>query len=810
MESFIVTLINVLFMLTALFCPSLTVDAAAPVGTRTGGAAGFLYGVAEPGVPSREITDSLRITTMSAKTANGRQHPTGDVSHIAPQVNTDDLKYVIVYLQDMYTTWYYDEEAIAAEKRAGTYDWRTYLEDVYYPLVDEALEYYRGCDYMDKLVFCPFNESDNGVWFGTWMDGWSAFDEVGRQAFYEAYAQTVARIRRVYPDAKFAGPAYCGFDRNTMEEFLAYTKAHGCVPDVLVYHELNGRSIFEWNRHVDALHEIERGLGIDEATPVIVNEYGMMEENGDPNAVAKYISVIEESGVYADQAYWLLANNLSNTCADRNTPNSAWWVFRWYAQLGDTRLKVKSGLPAYSEKTIRDESNFLTYQKFAVFGLAAANEQKDEISLLLSGTDRAQTLRFTHLNGTALKGKRLRVEIQKVTYQGLGGCVYAPEVVSSYTARAAAGSLRVRLNDKDPNAAYLVTIKDDAKATAQTVDDTLTARYEFEDGTLHGTAYTYDSAYATTGQIQGMCGGFEHPGDGVSRNFSVDKGGLWDLTLIYGKDKDGLRDTERKDAAVQMQLGGMETTIRLPNTVRSENTGAYTVTLQLGKGKHTLTLSHQDGTYVLDSLLVKPHADTPRVYFEKDNAAANRFLVVAPADGYYDCDGDVLLLQRGLNVLERASLSRVTATQIDLAAQNAAAAPTLFGGAAQETDADGTAYFDGLSEEAGLKLTVDAPEDGDYALILTYASGRENGAHAYNIDLVEDFVTVKVNGEKIGNYYCRNTMSFTTYDTRTIPLTLQKGTNEITLTNDSVNAYQGVGYAPRIGGVVCCKAAITD
>ena len=806
MKAVITTMINVLFLLIATFFPSLTVDAAAPVGTRSGGAAGFLYGVAEPGVPSKEITDSLRITTMSAKTANGRQHPTGDIAHIAPQVNTDDLQYMIVYLQDMYTTWYYDEEAITAQKRAGTYDWRTYLEDVYYPLVDEALEQYRGCDYFDKLIFCPFNESDNAVWFGTWMDGWNAFDEAGRQNFYEAYEQTVARIRRVYPDAKFAGPAYCGFDETTMGEFLAYCKDHDCVPDVLVYHELNGRSIFEWNRHADRLHELERSLGIDEATPVIVNEYGMMEENGDPNAVAKYISVIEESGFYADQAYWLLANNLSNTCADRNTPNSAWWVYRWYAQLGDSRLSVKQSLPPYGEKWIRNETLFQSYKNLAVFGLAAANDQKDEISLLLSGTDRAQTLRFTHLGKTALSGKLLRVEIQKVTYQGLGGCVYAPEVLSSYTTRATAGALRVKLNDKDPNAAYLVTIRDDAKAVAHPVDDTLMTRYEFEDGTLHGTAYTYDSAYATTGQIQGMTGGFEHPGDGVSLPFSVKESGVWDLTLIYGKDKDGLRDTERKDAVVQLQLDGMETTIRLPNTVRSENTGSFTIPMQLGKGKHTLTLSHEDGTYVLDSLLVKPHADTPRVWFEKDNAT-DRWLVVAPADGYYDCDGDVLLLQRGLNVIDRASLSRVTATDIDLAAQNAAAAPELFGGAVELTGADGKAYYDGLKEDAGLRLTVNAPESGDYVLLLTYASGRENGVHAYNIDLVEDFVTVRVNGEKTGNYYCRNTMSFTTWDTRAIPLTLQAGENEITLTNDSVNAYQGVGYAPHISGVLCCKAA---
>ena len=808
MQAIISCFIQFLFLLYAAFCPSLTVDAAAPAGVRTGGAAGFLYGVAEEGVPSKEITDSLHITTMSAKTAGGLQHPVGDIAHIAPQINTGDLQYFIVYLQDMYPTWYYDEAAITAQKDAGTYDWRAYLETVYYPLLDEALERCRGCDYFNKLAFCPFNECDNAVWFGTRMDGWNAFDDAGRQAFYEAWAQTAARIRNVYPDAKLAGPAYCGFDRGTMGEFLAYCKAHDCVPDVIIYHELNGRSIFEWNRHVDELHEIERRLGIDEATPVVVNEYGMMEENGDPNAAAKYISVIEESGVFGDQAYWLLADNLSNTCADRTTPNSAWWVYRWYAQMGKTRLSVKQGLPAYSETLIRDEDLFQRYKKLAVFGLAATNGQKDEVRLLLSGADRAQHLRFTNLNKTALRGKKLRVEIEKVTYQGLGGCVYAPEVVASYAARAAGGRLTVPLRDRDKNAAYLVTIFEDGKRPAKAVDDARLTRFEFEDGTLRGTAYTYDSAYATTGSLQGMCGGFEHPGDGVSLPFTVDKGGVYDLTLIYGKDKDGRSDLGRKDAAVLLQLDGMEQTIRLPNTVRSENTSIYTMQAQLSKGKHTLTLSHKDGTFVLDSLLVKPHSDTPKIRFEADSFVSGKYWVIAPEDGYYDCGGDTLFLQRGLSVLTRESLDRVTKAELDLQSQNAADVPALFGGAAQKTDADGTAYSDGLSKDAGLRLTVHAPEGGDYALVLTYATGRENGSHAYNIDLVEDFVTIKVNGEKAGNFYCRNTMSFTNWSTRTIPVTLQQGDNEITLTNDSENAFTGVGFAPRIADVACFPSAI--
>ena len=251
-------------------------------------------------------------------------------------------------------------------------------------------------------------------------------------------------------------------------------------------------------------------------------------------------------------------------------------------------------------------------------------------------------------------------------------------------------------------------------------------------------------------------------------------------------------------------------TILLPNTVRSENTGAFTLQMQLSAGSHTLTLSHKDGTYVLDSLLVRRHSDNAPVYFEPDARTPGRFLVVAPADGYYRCDDDVQFLKRGVNVLDRPALQRVTADDRKPADENLAKAPTPFGGAITAADAKGTAYYDGFGENAGLQLTVDAPTAGDYVLLLSYASGRENGVHAYNIDLVEDFVTVSVNGEKRGNCYCRNTMSFTQYTTLAIPVSLQSGSNTITLTNDSENAWDGVGFAPRIADVLCCPAALQN
>ncbi len=127
MQAVLTFFINMFLVLYAMCSPSLTVDTANVAGEKLGGATGFLYGVAEPGVPSAEITDALHITSMSAKTADGRQHPVGDVAHIASQIASDDMQYLIVYLQDMYSTWYYDEAAITEQKKNGTYDWKAYL-----------------------------------------------------------------------------------------------------------------------------------------------------------------------------------------------------------------------------------------------------------------------------------------------------------------------------------------------------------------------------------------------------------------------------------------------------------------------------------------------------------------------------------------------------------------------------------------------------------------------------------------------------------------------------------------------------------
>ena len=66
------------------------------------GASGYLYGIAEEGVPSKNMTESVDISTVVQKAPGGLQHPIGDIEHVESQLDKTD--YNIVYLQDDYDT----------------------------------------------------------------------------------------------------------------------------------------------------------------------------------------------------------------------------------------------------------------------------------------------------------------------------------------------------------------------------------------------------------------------------------------------------------------------------------------------------------------------------------------------------------------------------------------------------------------------------------------------------------------------------------------------------------------------------------
>lgn len=836
--------------------PSLTVDMSKKTGNVTTGASGYLYGLAEEGVPSKNMTESIDISSVSQKVAGGLQHPIGDISHVYKQLDNTD--YNVVYLQDAYSTWYYDHDSIEKQRSEGTYDWKEYLEKDFLPKVEKSVTYLSDVPYSDKVVYCLYNECDNGIWFGETMESedakygvYGAYTEQGEQNFFEAWKLTYDYVKAINPNALIGGPGFYEYESGKIERFLTYCAKNNCVPEIMIYHELNDYSVLFWQHHVAEYRQLEEKLGI-EALPIIVTEYGRMCDNGLPGKMLQYITQIETTKVYADNAYWRLADNLCDVAADDNSPNANWWLYRWYADM--------EGQTLASEYQDLFKSNFenafikrkAPYSSIGFMGIASINDKEDQIDIICGGRDGDAVVKLKNLDATAMvdSDSKWCITVEEVMYKGLSGIVSAP-VVQSTTFKDAKSSLKIDLKDMDESSVYHITVtKISENADIDEEDYTnerYFERYEFENGKLLGDAYTYDSAYATTGEEQGMVGGMEKKGDGVSMTFSVPCDGTYDLDIIYGNANDGEANEngrqnpdDRVDATSVMTLDGKDVSVNFPNTIKSEYTDCLKKTYELKKGEHTISFKHSKGTIVLDSLLVSTADESDKIAVLDDADRTNQnnqsYLVVAPYDGYYSASANAnhpvrasvdgvgfslaltsgadsktvsstVYFKRGLNYIDIRSSDRKdlvvqklseTPETIELDVQKDA---VLSDGAVVETNKNNfeISYINGISCNAGkadFKVTVD--EAGTYALTILYANNDEGGVHDYNVDLIERYVTVTAGG-KSQDVYCRNTYSWDTYKTVTCYVDLKKGSNTISLTNSGNTKFDNQDtYAPHI------------
>ncbi|MBR1761842.1 MAG: hypothetical protein IJ731_00565 [Eubacterium sp.] len=95
-------------------------------------------------------------------------------------------------------------------------------------------------------------------------------------------------------------------------------------------------------------------------------------------------------------------------------------------------------------------------------------------------------------------------------------------------------------------------------------------------------------------------------------------------------------------------------------------------------------------------------------------------------------------------------------------------------------------------------FSVEAPSEGMYNFAIRYANDepapimlKADGStyiHPYNIDLVERYAQITVNGGEPETVYFKNTLSWDTFRTLDVQLKLKKGSNTIKIYND--NSYQ--------------------
>ncbi len=830
--SFILGLITVLNLASEgipyFFEPTLEINAGESQREISSRASGFLYGLAQSNVPDSAMSESIDIASVSQKVIGGLQHPIGDVDNVAPAL--DNCDYITVYLQDCFDTWYYCHSEINELRKAGTYDCVEFVESRFLPQVEKSVSELATKDYSDRLVYCPYNEADNAVWFGTpSTDGtWLMFDDAAKLRFYEAWKTTCELIRSIDTDAVIGGPGYCDYDSYEIRHFLEYCKANNCMPDIMIYHELGDRSSYYWQDHIDDYRSIERDLGIEEM-PIIITEYGTMYECGAPADMLKYVVNIEKSGAYANAAYWRLANNLCDTAADNNSPNSNWWLFRWYADMEGDLLESKIIDVLHSDFANVIKYNYKRFHYDGFSGISSLSPSRDEITVLCGGCDYPGNIFIKNMNKTAL-GKKVDIKIECVYYEGLSGIVNSPVTVREYTDTVTFNKLKIELNEIDPTAVYKISVTPHDGEEKNYKNTDLPIRYEFEEGTLSGFAYTYDSAYATTGLQKGMVGGLENTGDSVTVSFDIPKSGYYDLSLIYGNSNDGRTPDERVDSIAEMTLDGKKSDVVFSNTIKSEYTDKLTETFYFDKGTHTVTLAHKSGTFVLDSMLLSLHNNDNDITVLADSDRSvngiQSFLAVAPYDGFYEInlgsdaefkiDGaygktengySLVYLRRGLNYID-IDCSKEVICEINKSDKKGfvskinADEMLLNDGAIISSGIRGS-YVDNISSQNGsAEFKVNVPESGSYRMTVLYSNNDEGGVHSYNVDLIERYITVEVNGENKSTLWCRNTYSWDTLKTVTLNIELEAGKNTVRFSNDgSVKFNNNDSYAPHIYGV---------
>ena len=809
------------------FEPVLEIDASVIQGDVSSRASGFLYGLAQDDVPDTAVSESIDISSVSQKVIGGLQHPIGDVDDVSPALKNCD--YITVYLQDCFDTWYYCHDEIWNLRKSGSYDCLSFVENRFLPQVKENVTKLSQKEYADRIVYCPYNETDNAVWFGTLSDDgtWLMFDDAAKQRFYEAWNVTYKLIRSIDSDAVIGGPGYCDYDSGEIRHFLEYCKNNNCLPDVMIYHELSETSSFYWQDHVDDYRNTESLLGIEEL-PIIVTEYGTMQECGAPADMLKYVVGIENSGVWGNVAYWRLANNLCDTAADNNSPNSNWWLFRWYADMEGSLLQTKIIDVMHSDFANVIKYNYSRFHIKGVTGISSLNNEKNELTVLCGGCDYSFDLILRNLDEAGLCGKA-DIRIECVYFEGISGVVNSPVVVREYTDNISSGKLKIELENVDPTAVYRVVVTENDGEIKDFTNSSLPVRYEFEEGILSGKTYTYDSAYATTGQKNGMVGGFENIGDGVAVTFDVPANGYYDLSVIFGNSNDGTTPDDRTDTLAVMALDGIESEVSFPNTIKSEYTDKMTFIRYLEKGTHTLSFAHKNGTFVLDSLLVRPYFDDGEITVMTDRDRSingvKSFLAVSPYDGFYEmnigtparfeidgAEGEtesgnaVVYLRRGLNYIdvesEKEINCEINSTDRKGMSFVVESSSMILTGNAEIKEGKNGCYIEGISSSGGCaQFNVTVSESGSYRMTVTYSNNDEGGVHSYNVDLIERYITVDVNGEK-SNLWCRNTYSWDTVKTVTMNLELEAGDNTVIFTNDGSNKFNNRdSYAPHIYGV---------
>ena len=389
----------------------LCVNAADFLGNLNYGSTGFLYGLGDPGIPSRQMLLALRPDVAAQKPKDGLQHPNGDAFKIAPDFIGSGGKKIQIYSQDVYKQWPYE--------KLGIKDYLSKVEK----LVKDSL----ADPYHDYYEWVPFNEPDV-IWYN---------DSYMLKDFCKDWEACYKLIKSVDPNAKIAGPNTTIYRKKFMSVFMNYAKEHNCLPDTVTWHELQDDFFTDWNNHYSDFRNLEKSLGVKE-TPIVINEYARF--SGDlamPGKLVQFISRFEESQVHGCLAYWTTAGSLNDLVSANTCPTGAWFLYKWYGELSGKRVSV-AGQNENSE---------------GLRALAVNDEISNEIRVIFGGSQKDFSLEVKNFSAAGISGNA-HLTLYKIGSSGIKPSI-GEEILFDKNVSLAEDSFLLPVENCDSNNAYL-------------------------------------------------------------------------------------------------------------------------------------------------------------------------------------------------------------------------------------------------------------------------------------------------------------------------------------------------------------------
>ncbi|MEN0084085.1 MAG: CBM35 domain-containing protein [Leifsonia sp.] len=539
----------------------LGVNFASSTGAFRGGAAGTLYGLGDPGDPTQALIDGAHITTTSQKPPGGAQHPTGDALHVEPSFFAGAGQQELIYMQDYYPDFAYNGGNRPGDaNNDGVWD--------YLPIVQQEAETIATQSaHPNQYVFIPFNEPD-----GDWYTDWST----QKNQFLSDWSAVYTTIQNVYAShglghALVAGMGDGHYIHDRMSDFLSYAKQNNQLPDVVVWHELQGgSSLGGFRSDVSDYRSILSGLGLP-SIPVNITEYGGGDDMGVPGNLVQWVSMFEDQKVDAETAYWNYAGNLNDNSSRTNAANGGWWLFKWYGDMtGNTAAVTPPALNA----------------GYTLQGVAAIDSTQKVATVLLGGGSNAVSVDVTGLPSSF--GSSVDVVVRADRVNGKEGLSQQPPVVVSQRATVTNGALSVLVPNSDSRTAYQVQITP-PRATRPAVSTSVVSSVEAESTSLVD-ATVYGAGAASGGA---HVGSFKQPDSSATWTVNAPRNGTYRLNV--------LGSTPATPGEHALYVDG--TFSQLIHYSADENWyywGTASATLSLSAGQHTLSIrASQDGTNVL-------------------------------------------------------------------------------------------------------------------------------------------------------------------------------------------------------------------